>query len=121
MSVALQKIEGVENVDVSLNEGSATIKLKSHNKVTVEQVREVIRKNGFTPKDTRVRVAGKLIERNGKPALEVSGLDQVLLLSGPREKFVGLDQRTGQAAILVGTIHEAINEPLMLTVEEVEH
>ena len=41
VSVALEKIEGVELVKVSLNEGIADIKLKLGNKVTVEQIVQV--------------------------------------------------------------------------------
>ena len=68
MSVALKKVNGVQDVKVSLNEGSAVIKLKDGNKVDVEQIREIIRKNGFTPKGAEVKVAGKVVERDGKPA-----------------------------------------------------
>jgi copper chaperone CopZ len=66
VSVAVKKVNGVQDVKVSLNEGSADIKLKDGNKVGVEQIRDIIRKNGFTPKDAEVKVAGKVIERNGK-------------------------------------------------------
>jgi copper chaperone CopZ len=80
VSVAVEKIEGVELVKVSLNEGIAYIKLKSGNKVTVEEIVEVIRDNGFTPKGTKIRVAGKVVERGGDPALDVTGLDFTYLL-----------------------------------------
>jgi copper chaperone CopZ len=81
VSVALNKLEGVESVKVSLNEGSADVRLKRDNRVTVGQIRDVIRKNGFTPKQSEVRLVGKLTERNGKAALEVVGTDVVYLLA----------------------------------------
>ena len=91
MSVGLEKIEGVELVKVSLNKGIADIKLKPRNKVTVEQIVEqivqVVRDNGFTPKGTRIWVAGKVVERGGDPALDVMGLDfSYLLVEHPEEK-----------------------------------
>ncbi len=80
----MKKVRGVESVDVSLNKGEALIRLKPGNTVTVEQIRQVVIDNGFTPKDSDVEVAGTVIERNGKPALAVTGLDLVYLLEDDR-------------------------------------
>lgn len=108
MSVALQGLPGVDAVKVSLNEGAATLQLKPGSKVTLEQVREVIRKNGFSPKESRVKVAGEIIERNGHPALRVSGLDTVLLL----ENWKG----TGKQVALTGVISGEGPGPAVLQV-----
>lgn len=80
MSVALKKLDGVQEAKVSLNEGVAIVTLKPNNTVTVDQVRKIVRSNGFTPKETDIRVSGKLVERGGRPALEVSGLGFTYLL-----------------------------------------
>jgi hypothetical protein len=79
--VAVKRIEGVESVDVSLNRGLAVIRLKPGNHVDLERVREAIRDNGFTPRDASVRVAGRVIERDGKPALAVPGQEVPFLLT----------------------------------------
>jgi len=76
----MKKVPGVESVKVSLNRGEAVLRLKPGNSVTVERIRQVVLDNGFTPKDSDVEVAGKLIERNGKPALAVVGPDVVYVL-----------------------------------------
>lgn len=62
MSVALQAIDGIESATVSLNEGVATITLAAANQVTVAQVREVVRDNGFSPKATEVRLLGRIAD-----------------------------------------------------------
>ena len=118
MSVAIKKVNGVQDVKVSLNAGSADIKLKNGNKVAVEQIRDIIRKNGFTPKDTEVKVAGKVIERNGKPALEVNGPDEIYLLEG---SVAPLKDKTGKQVVLTGQVPETQdkNEPPKLVVKEV--
>ena len=118
MSVAIKKVNGVQDVKVSLNQGNADIKLKDGNKVDVEQIRDIIRKNGFTPKDTEVKVAGKVIERNGKPALEVNGPDEVYLLEG---NVAPLKDKTGKQVVLTGQVPETQNknEPSKLVVKEV--
>jgi hypothetical protein len=71
--VAVEKIPGVDSARVSLNEGYAEIALVPENGVTVERVREVIRNNGFTPKETRIRVTGVVTQRGAEPALAVRG------------------------------------------------
>lgn len=81
MSVALKKIEGVDTVKVSLNQGLAEVTFKPGTRATVEQVREVVRRNGFTPKVADIRVVGQLVQHGGKPALAVSGTDAVYLLA----------------------------------------
>jgi copper chaperone CopZ len=116
VSVAIKKVEGVQKVEVSLNDGAADIQLKPGNKLTVDQLREIVRKNGFTAKDAVVTVAGKLIERNGKPALHVTGPDLVLLLEGK-----GFPERIGANVTLVGRLaetSEAANAPATLVVSE---
>jgi copper chaperone CopZ len=118
VSVAIKKVSGVEDVKVSLNEGSAVIKLRDGNKVDVEQIRDIIRKNGFTPKDAEVKVAGKVVERNGKPALAVNGPDVVYLLEG---NVASLKEMTGKQIVLAGQVPETAdkNAPPKLVVKEV--
>ncbi len=124
MSVAIKKVNGVDSVKVSLNEGLADIKLKDGNKVTVEQIRSIIRKNGFTPKESQARVAGRVVERNGQPALEVTGLDQVYLLADAPDakgKVEQLKGRMGKQVVLSGQLPETkeTEEPQALLVHDV--
>ena len=118
MSVAIQKVEGVQSVNVSLNEGFADIKLRDGNKVTIEQVREVIRKNGFTPKESTVKVRGKVIERNGKPALDAGEPNCVLLLTG---NVADLSRSAGKDVVVSGVLPETKhkNEPETIDVKTV--
>ena len=81
MRVAVRKLDGVESVDVSLERASAAIVLRAGNRVTLPQLRQIIKNNGFTAKEAAVTVTGTLIERGGKPALSVSGTDVVWLLA----------------------------------------
>lgn len=80
--VAVQKLEGVASVEVSLNEGLAVIRLEPANRVALGRIREVIRSNGFAPKEAVIRVSGILVEREEGLALSVSGPDEVYLLAG---------------------------------------
>jgi copper chaperone CopZ len=58
----LKALSGVEAVTVSLNDGYAEVELSEDSRLTLADIREVIRKNGFSPKDANVRVSGKLAQ-----------------------------------------------------------
>ena len=81
---ALQKFSGVEKVDVSLNKGLATVTLKPGNTVHLRDVWETVRKNGFTPKGTKVVVRGEVVG-GAKTELKVTGANEVYgLLADPK-------------------------------------
>src|SRR4051812_31349405 len=63
---ALRKFPGVESVEVSLNKGTATMKLKPGNNVSVEDIWKTIRNNGYTPKETKVTAKGELTASGDK-------------------------------------------------------
>src|SRR5262245_42171741 len=79
--VALMKFQGVESADVSLNKGLATVKLKPGNAVRPSEFWEAIRKNGNTPKVTRVTVRGEVLADGTQ--LKVGGSNEVFQLKGP--------------------------------------
>ena len=80
MRVALTKVEGVESVSVSLQRATADVQLRAGNRVTLAKIRQLVKDNGFVPREAIVTVVGSLIERGGKPAVDVSNLDSVWLL-----------------------------------------
>jgi copper chaperone CopZ len=78
--VAVEKLEGVESADVSLQFKTADVKLRPGNRVTLAKLRTVIKNSGFTAKESTVTLVGTIVERGGKPAVEATGLDAVLLI-----------------------------------------
>lgn len=62
MRVAVRKLDGVESVDVSLERASVTIGLRPGNRITLPQLRQIIRNNGFSAKDATVTAIGTVIE-----------------------------------------------------------
>ena len=98
MRVAIKKVEGVDTVKVSLNEGYAEVSFKPGSRATLEQIRDIVRRNGFTPRGAEVRIAGQLVQHEGKLALAVSGSDAVYLLAEDRPSRGG--SRTNRKARL---------------------
>lgn len=78
----LSKLPGVTSVRVSLNEGKAVAQLAPDSTTTLAQIREVIRHNGFTPKDASVTVVGRLV-RDGERWWIHAGLAGRWLLDAP--------------------------------------
>ena len=82
----MQKVDGVEKVDVRLNQGLTVLDLKPGNKITLSQLRSVIRNNGFVSKEAalvatgsaegegfRVAGTGELLTTSEKPTATTGG------------------------------------------------
>jgi copper chaperone CopZ len=107
VDVALRKVAGVESVEVSLNKGLATVKLKPGNTVTVPQLWELIHKNGYTPKATVVAVRGDLENANGRLQLKVAGTqDTLALVADPKNPggYSEASQKLGQTVTIQGVM-----------------
>jgi copper chaperone CopZ len=118
VSVEIKKLDGVESVDVSLEQGTAEVKLRDGNKVTIEQVRDVIRKSGYTPKQAQVTAAGRVVQQGGVLGLLVTGPDVVYRLDGDTSKIRGM---VGQSVVVSGEVPETAgkNAPRVLVVRGV--
>jgi len=92
--VAVEKMEGVSRAVVSLEKGSVVVTLAEDNRVTLARLGQVIRDQGFTPREAEVRVRGVALREDGAWWFQVSG-------SGVRyaaEGSEGVIERLGAAA-----------------------
>jgi copper chaperone CopZ len=122
--VALKKLPGVDKVDVSLNKGLATVKLKPGNTVTVSQLWKLIHDQGYTPKTTVVLIRGELSGNQAKLQLKVTGTNVVMPLAPDTQNpavYRKLGNSVGQTVILRGVLNPAKNftMPVALQVTEV--
>ena len=79
----MQKIQGVERVRVSLKEGLTILDLRPDNRVTLSRLRQVIKNNGFVPKDAEVVARGTPSASDAKAVFEVSGTRERLTPATP--------------------------------------
>jgi copper chaperone CopZ len=105
--VSLKSVSGVDAVDVSLEKGLASVKMKPRNAATFKQLQEAITKNGFTMKPSNVSVAGKIVMTNGQPQLRVSGSNDLLNLIPDTPHTANVDTMADKQVLLVGTLNEA--------------
>jgi Heavy-metal-associated domain len=102
--VSLKAVPGVDTVDVSLEKGLATVKMKPGNTTTLKQLNEAIAKNGFTMKDSTAIVAGTFVTTNGKTALQVSGSNDVLNLLPESNSAVDAVSFAGKSILVEGVL-----------------
>jgi hypothetical protein len=76
----MQKVEDVQAVRVSLNDGLTILDLKPGNVVTLEKLRQIIKNNGFVSKEATLIARGTA---NGPRSFIISGTNERLPLSGP--------------------------------------
>jgi copper chaperone CopZ len=101
---ALKKFQGVESVDVSLNKGLATVKLKPGNGIRPEQFWEAVHRNGFTPKDTNVTVRGSVYAVSGKTQLNVAVTNEVFDIVAPPAIAAELNRNNGKTVTVEGLL-----------------
>src|SRR5689334_8782956 len=107
VDVALKKVPGVESVEVSLNKGLATVKLKPQNTVAVPQLWQLLHEKGYTPKATVVFIRGELAEMQGHVQLKVAGTKNVLLLvADPKNPsaYIEASKKLGQSVTVHGVM-----------------
>ena len=107
VNVVLKKVAGVESVDVSLNKGLATVKLKPGNTVTVQQLWQLLHDKGYTPKTTTILGKGEVTNVQRRPALKVAVTKQVLdLAPDPKNPsaYNEAAKRVGQSVLVQGVM-----------------
>ncbi|MGH7477006.1 MAG: heavy-metal-associated domain-containing protein [Longimicrobiales bacterium] len=121
--VAVQKLPGVDTVAVSLNEGVASVRFAAEHRISIEQVREIIRSNGFTPKEAVVRIAGSVSERDGQAALRLPGRKEPYLLYRAAGAAPPVLPPLGARVVIAGRVPETprgVSAPPWLIIQEVE-
>ena len=83
----MQKVDGVQNVRVSLNGGLTILDFKPGNAVTLSTLRQIIKDNGFVSKEANIFARGK---PRGDRLFVVGGTNEQLTLSAtPQEVSEG--------------------------------
>ena len=96
----MKKLDGVESVDVSLEKASADVRLKPGNRITLPQLRKLIRQAGYPTKDARVEAQGMITERNGTPTLDLQNGSFLELAAKPAVSASGIVNVTGVSRVM---------------------
>jgi hypothetical protein len=74
----MEKVDGIQSVRVSLNDGVTILDLKPGNTVTLAKLRQIIKSNGFVSKEASVLARGSV---SGQRLFIVSGTNEQVVLS----------------------------------------
>jgi len=77
----VKKMDGLQNVRVSLNDGKAYLELSKNNSLSLRRIQEEVKKNGFSAKQAEVVIEGKLINKNSGYELE-TGTETYSIVTG---------------------------------------
>ena len=99
MRVAIRKLDGVESVEVSLEKASADIHFTPDNKITLPQLRQIIKNNGYPTKDAQVTARGRIADRNGTPILDLLNGTAITLSRVPQNTTDAIVEVTGVSRV----------------------
>lgn len=110
MISALKKIDGVEAVDLSIEQASVEIRLRADNRVTLTQIRREMRAFGHPTRDAEITAKGQVIEQAGKAVFDLLNGSILELASRPDPAPAAVVDITGRS-----TLQEESGERLTIT------
>jgi len=113
----LKKIKGVETASFRTTDGVAVVELKPGNTVPLEEIRDAVKRIGYTPKEAKVTVRGQASLEGGKWLFRVSGgaVEYALDVSAGQGIADQVRQCTGGIAIVEGSIGAERGAPLKVS------
>ena len=95
MSTALKKLDGVASVELDAAKGAAVIGLKADNKITLQQLRRVIKSVGYEARAADITARGRIA--GGGATFDLLNGSVLTLADGPREASEAVVEITGVA------------------------
>jgi copper chaperone CopZ len=117
--VAITRVPGVTDVKVSLQSATTTIDLTERNTVTLDEIRDLIKKSGFKPGTAEIKGSGLLVEEAGRLLIDLRPARArwpVISKSDPLAAEMRRVARAGAEVDVSGTVADTN----VLTVKEVK-
>jgi hypothetical protein len=110
------KLPGIESADVSLATATADIRLTPDNRITLPQLREVLKKNGYPTRDAQVSARGRVMNRGGTRVLDLLNGSTIELANTPAAARLP----TNEIVDVAGTSRAAPKASELLTIKAEE-
>lgn len=76
----IQKMDGIQSVSVSLNDGLLNTTLKQNNALTLQAIRQAVEESGFKAKEATISASGTITRsESGNYILEISSEERFML------------------------------------------
>ena len=112
----IRRLDGVRSVRVSLNEGKAVVTLAPESRTRLIEIREVIRHNGFTPKEARATLVGRVALQGGRMWLETANGRFVLEAGDARLESDAMKAGSREEVTVLVLVPERLTEPPVVRV-----
>ena len=96
----LKKIKGVESASFRTKDSVAVLELKPGNTVALGDIRDAVKRMGYTPAGAKVTVRGEARKAGGKWIIRVSGVDAEY----PLDVSAGQEIRDSGITIIEGSL-----------------
>ena len=96
----LKKIKGVESASFRTKDSVAVLELKPGNTVTLAEIRDAVKRMGYTPAGAKVTVRGEARKDAGKWILRVAGVDAEY----PLDVSAGQELRDSGVTVIEGSL-----------------
>ncbi len=106
MRVAVEKVDGVTSAEVSLNDGEVVVVLKEDNQVRLDRLRQIIRDQGFTPREADIRARGVVERRDGRLVFRTTEGQVVLEVVGEPDVMASVERRVGDRIVVEARVEE---------------
>gem|GEM_PF-5185805 len=125
MRKELQRIPGVGDAKIYIDEGRAELSLIQGHSIDLDAIEEAIRKGGYTPRDIWIEAVGRIERRGGQLMLVIPGQGMTFLLveNDPMRKLNrALAGQNDRPVTIVGKLQKAVSDgqPHRLIIERFE-
>lgn len=115
MRVAVERLDGVTSAEVSLNEGQVVVTLDEDNHVRLDRLRQVIRDQGFTPREAEIRARGVVERRDGRLLFRTLEGEIVLDVEGEPKVLAAVERRLGETLVVAGRLDQEATRRIWVT------
>jgi copper chaperone CopZ len=99
MNKALKKLDGVESIELLPDKGTAEIRLKADNKITLRQVRGIVKSTGYTPGDAAITARGRITGAGATAAFDLLNGSTLPIVEGAKDPGAAIVEIVGVSKI----------------------
>ena len=99
MSRAIKKLDGVESIELVPEKGIAEIRLKAGNKITMGDVRRIVKSTGYTPGDAEITARGRIAGAGSTASLDLLNGSTLPIAEGAKESSGTIVEVTGVSKV----------------------
>jgi copper chaperone CopZ len=99
MSRAIKKLDGVESIELVPEKGIAEIRLKAGNKITMGDVRRIVKSTGYTPGDAEITARGRIAGAGSAASLDLLNGSTLPIADGAKDSNGTIVEVTGVSKV----------------------